>query len=181
MSMFSAPIPGQSLTTPPKNYAWERPPEIADPEQAIVKHLDRLSDPEMLDSVLTTLEHTGIDIQTMTKGIIRGAVANGVHSIDVGLIVAPVVHEFIKQAAKTFGLEVDDGFEDKPVKEKEKQAVIAMKARKMMEKMDVSPKEVVKEIKEPVVAEEPPVDAPPMEAPPVEAEPAKGLMARGAV
>ena len=30
MSMFDAPIPGQSLTTEPKNYPWERPPEMSD-------------------------------------------------------------------------------------------------------------------------------------------------------
>ena len=26
-------IPGQSLTDEPKNFAWERPPEIADPNR----------------------------------------------------------------------------------------------------------------------------------------------------
>jgi len=30
--MFSAPIPGQSLTSEPKNSTWENPPQIAEPE-----------------------------------------------------------------------------------------------------------------------------------------------------
>ena len=38
-----AAIPGQSLTDTPKNYPWERPAEIADPDEAIRYHMDRVS------------------------------------------------------------------------------------------------------------------------------------------
>ena len=33
MELLKAPIPGQSLTDEPKNYPWENPPEITDPEE----------------------------------------------------------------------------------------------------------------------------------------------------
>lgn len=164
--MKGAPIPGQSLTTPPKNFPWERPPEIVDPEEAIQMHITRLSNPDMLDSLLNMLEVQELDVQTVTKGILRGAVGNGIHSIDVALIVAPVVHEFIKQAATAAGLEVEDGFEDKKAKEQERQAVVSARARKMLKQMNVKPEEVVQE----VPAQETVVEKP--------AAP-KGLMARG--
>jgi len=41
--VFSAPIPGQSLTDTPKNYPWERPAEITDPREAIKFHLDGIN------------------------------------------------------------------------------------------------------------------------------------------
>ena len=47
--MFSAPIPGQSLTSEPKNYAWENPPRMVSPEESLTWHLDRLSEPKRTD------------------------------------------------------------------------------------------------------------------------------------
>lgn len=169
MKQFSGPIPGQSLTLEPKAYPWERPPEITDPEEAIQMHLSRLSDPEMLSGILDMIELDELDVKTITTGIMRGAVASGIHSIDVALIVAPVVHEFIKQAAIAFGLHPDDGFKNKKEKadyEKAKNAQIIKKAYK---NLGTTPKEVAKEVK---VVETEQDTAAPMAAP-------KGLMARG--
>ena len=176
MREFSAPIPGQSLTTPPKNYAWERPPEINDPEEAMQMHLTRISQPEMLDAVMNAIDLQGLDIKTVTNGIIRGAVSKGIHSIDVGMMVAPVLHEFIKQATQALGIEADDGFVDKKAKAAEREGLIAAKARKMLAKMGVKPKElaVAAAPMEPEAAPEAAPMAP--EAAPMEP---KGLMARG--
>lgn len=173
MKQFSAPIPGQSLTGSPKQYAWERPPEISDPEEAIQMHITRLSEPEMLSNVLDLIELEDLDINTVVKGIMRGAVASGVHSIDVALLAAPVVHEFIKQAAKAVGIEAEDGFEDKEGKKREQEYKVAKRARKMLANMGARPAEIAKEVSEEVPVEEP--AAMPMEAP---VEP-KGLMSRG--
>jgi hypothetical protein len=162
MKQFNAPIPGQSLTLEPKAYPWERPPEINDPEEAIQMHLTRLTDPDMLEAALDAMELGELDIHTLTKGIMRGAVANGIHSIDVALIAAPVVHEYLRQAADAAGIEVDDGFEDKAAKEMRRQSVVAMKAKKKLSQG--KPAAVAKE---PVATE------------PVKEKPRKGLMAKG--
>lgn len=181
MRELSGPIPGQSLTTPPKNFAWERPPEITDPEEAMQMHLTRLSQPDMMEAVLNAIELQELDIQTLTTGIIRGAVSKGIHSIDVGMMVAPVLHEFIKQATKAVGIEADDGFVDKKAKAAEREGIIAGKARKLLAKMGAKPAEAAKAAEATPTAA--PMEAPavapqaaPMEAP-VEAP--KGLMARG--
>ena len=165
---FNAPIPGQSLTTTPKNYPWERPQEINDPEEAIQMHLTRLSNPDVLEAALDLLELEELDIQTVVKGIMRSTVSKGIHNIDIALLAAPVVHEFIKQAAKAAKIEADDGFVDKTAKEKQKQDIISSRARKQLIKMSANPKEVVKEIVEEV-------EVPEKEAP------RNGLMARGGV
>lgn len=166
MRQFSGPIPGQSLTTEPKAFPWERPPEITDPEEAIQMHLTRLSDPEMLSGVLDTIEIGELDVKTITSGILRSAVANGIHSIDVSLIVAPVVHEFIKQAAVAFGLSPEDGFEDKKAKADYEKARTSGLAKKMLKTAVATPKEAVQEVK--AMEEQAPVE-----------KPARGLMARG--
>lgn len=172
MKALSGPIPGQSLTTTPKNFPWERPPEIVDPEEAIQMHITRLSDPDLLEDALNLLEFEELDIQTVVTGIMRGAVANGVHSVDVGMLVAPVVHEFIKQAAKAAGIAAEDGFENKDAKEQKRQYVIASKARKTLAEMGAKPKEVAKEVE----MEEAPEEEEEVEEMPVTS---KGLMARG--
>lgn len=161
MKQFNAPIPGQSLTLEPKAYAWERPPEINDPDEAIRMHIARLSQPKMLEAVLDVMELEELDIATITKGIMRGAVSNGIHTIDVAMIAAPVVHEYLRQAADTFGIEVEDGFEDKAAEAERRKSVIALRARKMPA---TAPK-VKEEVKQEPVAE----------------KPRKGLMAKGSM
>lgn len=173
MRELRGPIPGQSLTTPPKGFPWERPPEITDPEEAIQMHLARLSQPDMMDALAQAIELQDLDIKTVTNGILRGAVASGIHSVDVSLLVAPVIHEFIKQTTKALGIEADDGFVDKKAKAAQDQAVIAMRAKKQLKAMGVNPKEVAKSVE--AAAVEPAVEAEPAPIP------SKGLMSRGAM
>lgn len=168
MKAFNAPIPGQSLTTPPKNFAWERPPEITDPEEAIQMHITRLSNPDMIQSILDLVELEDLDVNTITQGILRGAVSNGIHSIDVGLIAAPVIHEYVKQTAKAAGLNPEDGFEDKEAKREEERSRALLRARKRVKSL-------------PNTAEQPkqPKQQEPTKEPVKTVESRKGLMTRG--
>lgn len=130
--MFEGPIPGESLTRPPGNMPFERPPEISDPEEAIQMHLHRLSSAEMQTDILDALE-LDVDVVTLTEGILRSAVATGVHNIDISLAIAPVIHEFIKTTAEDAGIEFNEGLDDPKAKEKRK-AITKAKAVKMIRK-----------------------------------------------
>ena len=88
------PIPGQSLTTTPKGAPYERPPELTDPIDALEAHLDNLMKDGAMEDVLFFLEE-GVDLVTLTEGVLRSAVMEGIHSVDVSLIIAPALHEFI--------------------------------------------------------------------------------------
>jgi len=136
--MFNAPIPGQSLTSTPRNAPWERPPEVVDPEEALNIHLDRLNQPDKLEALLDAI-NMGIDVKTLTSGILRSAVATGIHTIDVGLIIAPIIHEFIRSTAEIAGVEYDEGFEDKKAKEKFEYARTKSKALKKLREMGEEP------------------------------------------
>jgi hypothetical protein len=85
--MFSAPIPGQSLTSEPKNSPWENPPLMTNPEEALLWHIEQFENPEKVKGVGGLLI-LGLDLVTLTEGILRGAVAKGQHSIDISLSIA---------------------------------------------------------------------------------------------
>lgn len=168
MLMFERPIPGQSLTAEPRSQAFERPPEITDPIEAIDAHIANLSKDGAMEDVLYFLEF-GIDLVTLVQGILRSAVMEGIHSIDVSLIIAPVLHEYIKGFAEIAKIEYDEGFEDA-----ESKKVLAYKR-------DVArAKNMLKKLKEEKNSETPAPE--PMEEPESddqEQEPDKtGLMAR---
>tara|TARA_R110002012_G_scaffold260713_1_gene442428 strand:+ start:3022 stop:3579 length:558 start_codon:yes stop_codon:yes gene_type:complete len=109
--MFSTAIPGQSLTSEPKNYPWENPPRMINPEEALLWHIDRLKSPKATESAAGLLA-LGVDVLNLTEGVLRAAVANGQHSIDVSLIIAPVIHEYIKGIGDAVGIDYKEGFED---------------------------------------------------------------------
>lgn len=143
--MIKLPIPGQSLTDTPKNAPYENPPQITNPEEAIQAYMTKLSNPDAMEEIMFLLE-LGMDIVSLVEGITRSGVMSGVHSVDMSLIVAPVVHELIKQTADSLDVEYDEGFENKEAKKRQKYSRNAALAKKMMEKAGVTPKEVAKEV-----------------------------------
>lgn len=162
--MFSGPIPGQSLTTTPKNAPYERPPEVNDPEEVILIHLMRLQEEDRMNAALDALEFTPMTLVEVTEGILRDAVANGIHSIDTGLIAAPVIHEFIKKTADTLKIDYNEGLNN-PNKKKAHNARVAAMARKKIEQSGIEvPTQIDRE-------EQPPTEVVKEEAP-------KGLMSK---
>lgn len=162
---FDAPIPGQSLTNPPKQYPWERPPETADPKEALRMHMEKLDRPDTMDGILTFLE-AGATVKELTMGLLRTAVAEGIHSPDISLMLAPAIHEKIKMAADKVGVEADEGFENEEDNKSAEKIKTLIKARKMLKKGGYDTEDV--SFDEPIVEEEPPV----------EEAPKRGLMAR---
>ena len=122
VSLLDAPIPGQSLTDQPKNWPWENPPDMADPEEATQYYINKLADEEIMDD-LTVLLGSDMPLAPFVKTLLTMGVMNGLHSIDVSIIIAPVIHAFIKAAMTSYGIEVRDdiGDPEEEIKEREKQ------------------------------------------------------------
>ena len=104
-----APIPGQSLTDEPQNFAWERPPEYTDPDDAIMFHLDRLAEEPIAESVLFLMEF-GYPVDVLTRSMLTGAVGEGQHTVDVSLIIAPVIEAELIYMATTAGIDFMETF-----------------------------------------------------------------------
>jgi hypothetical protein len=106
-SFLSAPIPGQSLTDTPKNYPWENPPQMADYEEVTKYYINRLANQDVMDD-LATIFDGGMPIATFVDSITTMGVMEGLHNIDVSLIVAPVLHAFIKASMLEYGIDAKD-------------------------------------------------------------------------
>ena len=65
--------PGQSLTDEPKNYPWERPPEVTDPNEAVLYHLDRVTDPDVIDNVFQAFDF-GLPVKVLTDSMMTATV-----------------------------------------------------------------------------------------------------------
>ena len=170
--MFEAPIPGQSLTNEPKNYAWENPPKFIYPEDALIWHMERLEEPERIKSIFHFLK-LDVDVVTLVEGITRNAVAEGFHTIDVSLIISPVIHEYIVGIAEVAGVEFNEGLDEEEadgeelaydIREKEARKILSELKRDKEPDLDVLEESLPE--KPSVVQEEMPEEKP------------QGLMAR---
>jgi len=132
---MDGPIPGQSLTREPKKARYERPPEIADPNEAVDYHLTKIANPKVLDDILHALE-LGLPVKTMTQTMLTLAVANGIHNIDVSLVIADVVEEYLISTALEAGIEFREDFDKtEETNEKKKKRVDAL-LRKAIDEID---------------------------------------------
>ena len=109
-------IPGQSLTDEPKNFAWERPPEITNPDKAIAYHIDYLSNPEVVESTLFILA-SGLPVKNFVDTILTNAVGNGIHSIDISMIIKPVLEEAVVLTAIEADIKFLEEFDNSKAKE----------------------------------------------------------------
>tara|TARA_R110000796_G_scaffold225360_1_gene341742 strand:+ start:3354 stop:3884 length:531 start_codon:yes stop_codon:yes gene_type:complete len=143
-------IPGQSLTAEPKNAPYENPPELTTPEDAIDWHLDRLTTEDKVEALLDAME-LGVDVVTLTEGILRGAVLGGRHNIDISLIVAPIIHEFIKTTADKASIDYEEGFpDDSEERINVKYRINSRKAQKMLSEYEEDNEETEEEIDTPM-------------------------------
>lgn len=194
---LSAPIPGQSLTDNPKNYAWERPPQMVDYEEATKFYINRLAKQDVMDDLAVAFDG-GMPISAFVETLTTTGVSEGLHSIDVSLIISPVLHAFVKAAMMQYGIDAKDEVydPDKDPTEREKRRLqtaitLALAEAKAEDRTAATDEGVslLQEIKEnlnepadgedlePIVENE---EAPMMEEPEVmpEEEAPRGLMAR---
>lgn len=137
---FNAPIPGESLTGQPKGMPYERPPEIVKAKDAAEYHVNNLSNPERISHVIDVLE-MGVTIEELTKGVIRGAVSQGIHTIDTGLTIAPVIHRFIKKVAIDANIDYEEGFKQTKEEVEQSKKVQAQKYLRQLRKTKDMPEE----------------------------------------
>lgn len=190
--LLEAPIPGQSLTDQPNNWPWENPPEMVDPEEATKYYINKMANEEVMDDLAVALDG-GTPLAPLVKTLLTTGVMNGLHSIDVSLIIAPVIHSFIKAAMTSYGVEVIDDLTDpeEQIKENEKRRLqLAIEFAVSESKTQGADKGVslLQGLQETLAAEEEPEEAPaePMQDEQMDMEASEptgepmGLMARGA-
>lgn len=160
-SMFDAPIPGESLVIELGSRPWQQAPEMATVDEAIEYYMERLSTDEFMNQLMDVLE-LKVPITSIVNTMQLNSVMEGVHSVDVGVLVSPLLVEMIMYMADMAKVDYVSGLEKPDTSDKLSPTKIA----KMMNKF----KEEVDEID---VDEEPSVETQEKET-----EEPKGLMAR---
>lgn len=124
---LDAPIPGQSLTAPLGERPWQNPPRYSTVEQAIQFYLPRLTS-ERQGAQLMDLLEMGIPVDTVVDTIQLGGVMEGVHTVDVGILVSPILAEAIEQMAIAAGVDyVLEGKETDDSKPTDSEIALAMR------------------------------------------------------
>ena len=179
ISPFDGPIPGQSLTAEPKNSPWENPPMITDPMESLQMYMKRLTNEDVLEDVMDMLE-IGIPVDIVSGSLLSMGITEGYHSIDVKLLIRPLLSAHIKALADVVGIEYKmtlSEYDDKDAKAKQKrkaklEAKLAMRTGKIVpDKADQGEKLIMETQEELAEPEEIQQEKP--------TEDAVGLMARG--
>ena len=148
---FDAPIPGESMMHELGARPWQQPPKYPTTEEALGFYLPRFQNEEFVEGLLDTLE-LGVPVTSIANTLQTGAVMEGLHSIDVGIIILPVLVEMISYIAEDAGIEFNIGTE--PLKtDKPTQTKIDVIMKKLSDKD--STKEDVPEEEETEILEEP--------------------------
>ena len=109
---LSTPIPGSNYTSDTRNYAWHRPPDIVDYDEAVSYLIDKIDEPEQKELVFAML---GIDahITTVVSTILMQAISKGKVGIDLAILIAGPLARYIEIIAKDVGIKYEMGIEDK--------------------------------------------------------------------
>ena len=110
--IFDAPIPGQSLAGELGSKPWEKPPKLNTVNEVIESYMPVFEDKSMVTEILNQME-SGIPIIPIVNLLIKAGVMDGDHSLDTGLLAAPVLIEMLINVAEASEVKYKIGNETK--------------------------------------------------------------------
>ena len=158
--LMDGPIPGQSLTTEIGSRPWQQPAKFSTVEDTLEHYATKITDPKINDSLLDALE-MGTPVASIAEIVVQSGAMEGIHTIDVSILVLPVIMELIAYVADEAEIEYSMDGSEKINQDIISPSQIALAVQKLKNK-----KPEVKEEQSVDIAEESP--------------PASGLMARRA-
>jgi hypothetical protein len=149
--LFDVPIPGQGLTAELGSRPWQNPPQLSTVDEVIEYYTDRLTEESAIDQIVDILE-MGVPIANVANALQLGAVMDGVHSVDVGILVLPVIIELMMYIGDSADIEYETGLK-KSTEDGVSDAKIAKAAHNLKKKMAEKGSEPEK-VEEPETIEE---------------------------
>lgn len=92
-------IPGQSLVGEPGNTPWEQPPQLTSINDVVDYYSEKLTSEESIASILVLLKKD-TPIMSIVRVLTKQSLMNGIHTVDAGFVVTPVIVEIIKTIAE---------------------------------------------------------------------------------
>ena len=134
-SDFDAPIPGMGLTHEIGARPWQTPPEFTTLEEALDYYTPRLTDKNYMGRLIDIIE-TKVPLTSIADTLTLGGVMQGLHTVDVAVLVNPILVELMEGIAKNAEIDYlvgdDEGAGDVP------DSMILKKAMKDLDKIDMS-------------------------------------------
>lgn len=106
-----APIPGMSLTAELGARPWQQPPQYSTVEEAIDFYVNAMSTEDFYEKLPEVLQ-LDVPVTELSNAIMVSSVMDGRHTIDVGVIVMPIIMEMIMYIADKEGIEYVSGLEE---------------------------------------------------------------------
>lgn len=122
-SMFSGPIPGESLTREPGNAPWEQPPQFETVQEVVGFYLDKFESDETLEEILNVLDK-GMDIEHLVNSMLLYGEMEGKHTTDASMLAGPVLHKYLAYLADSAGIKYKE-HPDSPKPNKLKEDLLA--------------------------------------------------------
>ena len=134
--------PGISWTDEPRSQPWTTPPKLVSVKDVAQGYITNMSSSSMINSTLDAIE-TGTPLAALANAMMLGGVASGIHTVDAGILVIPVIVEMLKTIAELHNVKYqvfeDDGGSD------------IIPDRVVREAIKKSSSEIVEEVVEPEV------------------------------
>jgi len=164
---FDAPIPGMGMTHELGARPWQTPPTYTTVEETSDYYIERMSNPKFKEQLLDVMEMK-IPLTTLANTIQLGSVMEGLHTVDVGMLMIPILVETMALIGDSSDIDyvtgMDDVKADRPALNS--RIISKLESEQNIVDADIPMEEKMPMEEEPVMEEDMPMEQP------------KGLMAR---
>tara|TARA_R100000773_G_scaffold42960_1_gene40769 strand:- start:8333 stop:8845 length:513 start_codon:yes stop_codon:yes gene_type:complete len=153
--ILEAPIPGMAMTHEVGARPWQTPPQYPTVNKAAQYYVVSMQDESFVEQAINLME-TGMPITLIANNMQLMSVMEGKHTIDVGMLLIPVIMEMLMLIGDRAGIKYATGMErDKEIELKDSASEAAFsRFQKELDKPEVEDV-VVEEEKEKEKQEEP--------------------------
>lgn len=153
--ILEAPIPGMAMTHEVGARPWQTPPQYPTVNKAAQYYVVSMQDESFVEQAINLME-TGMPITLIANNMQLMSVMEGKHSIDVGMLLIPVIMEMLMLIGDRAGIKYATGMErDKEIELKDSASEAAFsRFQKELDKPEVEDV-IVEEEKEKEEQEEP--------------------------
>ena len=149
--LFDAPIPGQSMLHELGARPWQSPPQYSTVEEVVDFYISKMATDEVSVQIADILE-MDVSVVDLAHTMQLANVMEGVHTIDVGVLVTPVLMEFIMLIGDSVGVKYRTGLDEQDENVKNAMINKAMRKFKQEEKKqdDMPTEETTPVVEEPM-------------------------------
>ena len=139
------PIPGMGMTAELGSRLWEQPPQLDTVDEATDFYMERMKQEDVQKGLIKVIDMC-VPLTTIANAIQLAYVMEGIHNIDVGVLMLPILVETMRYIAEEANIEYVTGMEE--IKEKDDALALKVASKMIDEKEEIVEEEDVNKISE---------------------------------